>query len=127
HRGDEPEEQPDLRQLGAPGQAADGRAQLLADRAGLGAGEGGGEQGLGPHDGPGVAAPGVQHLQRWLSSSLPIPCYRSTSRAVTAALFSTPPVEETRYSWIRWNQPLDLLKTASRLRSHVKCGVELLD
>jgi hypothetical protein len=42
-------------------------------------------------------------------------------------LLLNPPVEETRYSWIRWNQPLDLLKIASRLRSHVECGVELLD
>src|SRR5438270_12979437 len=42
-------------------------------------------------------------------------------------LLLNPPVEETRYSWIRWNQPLDLLKIASRLRSHVECGVVLLD
>src|SRR5437870_826848 len=38
-----------------------------------------------------------------------------------------PPVEETRYSWLRWNQPLDLLKIASRLRSYAECGVELID
>src|SRR5712692_10320544 len=38
-----------------------------------------------------------------------------------------PPVEETRYSWVRWNQPLDLLKIASRLRERVECEVELLD
>ncbi len=42
-------------------------------------------------------------------------------------LLLNPPVEETRYSWLRWNQPLDLLKIASRLRSHVGCGIELLD
>jgi hypothetical protein len=42
-------------------------------------------------------------------------------------LLLNPPVEETRYSWLRWNQPLDLLKIASRLRSHVGCRVELLD
>jgi hypothetical protein len=42
-------------------------------------------------------------------------------------LLLNPPVEETRYSWLRWNQPLDLLKLASRLRSRVECGVELLD
>jgi hypothetical protein len=42
-------------------------------------------------------------------------------------LLLNPPVEETRYSWIRWNQPLDLLKIASHLRSRVKCGVEMLD
>jgi hypothetical protein len=42
-------------------------------------------------------------------------------------LLLNPPVEETRYSWIRWNQPLDLLKIASRLRSRVECSVELLD
>src|SRR5438132_7905867 len=38
-----------------------------------------------------------------------------------------PPVEETRYSWLRWNQPLDLLKMGSLLRSEVKCAVELID
>lgn len=42
-------------------------------------------------------------------------------------LLINPPVEETRYNWRRWNQPLDLLKIASWLRSHVECGVELLD
>src|SRR5207253_1078016 len=30
-------------------------------------------------------------------------------------------------SWLRWNQPLDLLKIGAYLRSQVKCGVELLD
>ena len=38
-------------------------------------------------------------------------------------LLLNPPVEETRYSWLRWNQPLDLLKLATRLRSQVGCGV----
>jgi hypothetical protein len=42
-------------------------------------------------------------------------------------LLLNPPVEETRYSWVRWNQPLDLLKIGSRLRSNVECGVKLLD
>ena len=42
-------------------------------------------------------------------------------------LLLNPPVEETRYSWIRWNQPLDLLQIGSRLRSRVECGVELID
>src|SRR5262245_58499411 len=48
-------------------------------------------------------------------------------RAKDRVLLVNPPVEETRYSWVRWNQPLDLLKLASRLRSRVRCGVELLD
>src|ERR1700739_4812796 len=42
-------------------------------------------------------------------------------------LLLNPPVEETRYSWVRWNQPLDLLKLASHLRSQIGCEVELLD
>lgn len=42
-------------------------------------------------------------------------------------LLLNPPVEETRYSWVRWNQPLDLLKLASRLRTRVECEVGLLD
>jgi hypothetical protein len=52
------------------------------------------------------------------------------SRKVTSrdrVLLLNPPVQETRYSWVRWNQPLNLLKLASSLRSHVGCGVELLD
>ena len=28
-------------------------------------------------------------------------------------LLLNPPVEETRYNWIRWNQPVDLLKIGS--------------
>ncbi len=42
-------------------------------------------------------------------------------------LLVNPPVEETRYSWVRWNQPLDLLKLASHLRDETGCKVELLD
>ncbi len=52
------------------------------------------------------------------------------SRRVTARdriLLLNPPVEDTRYNWVRWNQPLDLLKIASRLRSRVRCAVELVD
>jgi hypothetical protein len=42
-------------------------------------------------------------------------------------LLINPPVQETRYSWVRWNQPLDLLKLAARLRARVQCQVTLLD
>ncbi len=42
-------------------------------------------------------------------------------------LLVNPPVEETRYSWVRWNQPLDLLKLGSFLKEQVGCEVELLD
>lgn len=42
-------------------------------------------------------------------------------------LLVNPPVEETRYSWIRWNQPLDLLKLASHLRLQRGCRTELFD
>jgi hypothetical protein len=42
-------------------------------------------------------------------------------------LLLNPPVEETRYNWVRWNQPLDLLKIASRLRTRLGCSVALLD
>lgn len=42
-------------------------------------------------------------------------------------LLINPPVVETRYSWIRWNQPLDLLKIGSYLKSNVGCDVHLLD
>jgi hypothetical protein len=42
-------------------------------------------------------------------------------------LLLNPPVEETRYSWLRWNQPLDLLKVGSLLRSQTECAVDLID
>lgn len=42
-------------------------------------------------------------------------------------LLINPPVEETRYSWIRWNQPVDLLKIGGYLKTEVGCAVELLD
>src|SRR5947209_7389459 len=42
-------------------------------------------------------------------------------------LLVNPPVEDTRYSWIKWNQPLDLLKIASFLRTEIGCEVTLLD
>lgn len=37
-----------------------------------------------------------------------------------------PPAEDTRYNWVRWNQPLDLLKIGGRLLS-MGCKVDLLD
>src|SRR5262249_7602863 len=42
-------------------------------------------------------------------------------------LLVNPPVEATRYSWIRWNQPLDLLKIGAFLQREVGCSVNLLD
>ena len=42
-------------------------------------------------------------------------------------LLVNPPVEETRYSWLRWNQPLDLLTLGAYLKDKVGCSVELFD
>lgn len=42
-------------------------------------------------------------------------------------LLVNPPVQETRYSWLRWNQPLDLLKVGAFLKREIGCEVELLD
>src|SRR4051812_45025746 len=42
-------------------------------------------------------------------------------------LLVNPPVEETRYSWIRWNQPVDLLTLGAHLKEKVGCGVRLFD
>ena len=42
-------------------------------------------------------------------------------------LLVNPPVEETRYAWLRWNQPLDLLKIGGYLKESIGCEVELLD
>jgi hypothetical protein len=42
-------------------------------------------------------------------------------------LLINPPLVETRYQWIRWNQPLDLLKMSSFLKKEVGCEVKLYD
>lgn len=42
-------------------------------------------------------------------------------------LLINPPVIESRYQWVRWNQPLDLLKLSSFLKSEVGCDVKLYD
>ena len=42
-------------------------------------------------------------------------------------LLVNPPVFETRYNWLRWNQPLDLLRIGAYLKSNIKCDVELFD
>jgi radical SAM superfamily enzyme YgiQ (UPF0313 family) len=42
-------------------------------------------------------------------------------------LLINPPVEEVRYNWIRWNQPLDLLKLSSFLKSRGIRDVRLYD
>jgi len=42
-------------------------------------------------------------------------------------LLINPPVVDSRYPWIRWNQPLDLLKLGSLLRDSHECDVRLFD
>lgn len=42
-------------------------------------------------------------------------------------LLINPPVYDSRYAWIRWNQPLDLLKLGAFLRTNLGCQVEILD
>lgn len=42
-------------------------------------------------------------------------------------LLVNPPVMDVRYNWIKWNQPLDLLKLASLLKSQYICEVALFD
>lgn len=42
-------------------------------------------------------------------------------------LLINPPVVEARYQWVRWNQPLDLLKMSSFLKKEVGCDVRLYD
>src|SRR3954454_15552276 len=55
----------------------------------------------------------------------PLLSKRITSR--DRVLLLNPPVEETRYSWLRWNQPLDLLKLGAFLKKEIRCSVSLLD
>ncbi|WP_246943462.1 hypothetical protein [Bacillus pinisoli] len=42
-------------------------------------------------------------------------------------LLVNPPVQEVRYAWLKWNQPLDLLLLSSKLREEIGCSVEILD
>jgi hypothetical protein len=42
-------------------------------------------------------------------------------------LFINPPVIETRYQWLRWNQPLDLLKLSSFFKKEIGCETRLFD
>lgn len=42
-------------------------------------------------------------------------------------LLINPPVIESRYQWIRWNQPLDLLKLSTYLKVNFECDVKLYD
>jgi hypothetical protein len=48
-------------------------------------------------------------------------------RAKDRILLVNPPVVEARYQWLKWNQPLDLLKMGSFLRQEVGCEVKLYD
>jgi hypothetical protein len=46
----------------------------------------------------------------------------------TRVLLINPPVEERRYHWLRWNQPLELLRLSSWIREHEKnAEVRLFD
>lgn len=42
-------------------------------------------------------------------------------------LLVNPPVHDSRYAWLRWNQPVDLLRLGSFLEREVGCRVSLLD
>lgn len=42
-------------------------------------------------------------------------------------LLVNPPVQEIRYAWLKWNQPLDLLLLSSKLKEEKGCNVEILD
>lgn len=42
-------------------------------------------------------------------------------------LLINPPVVDSRYAWIRWNQPLDLLKLGTVLKQTHDCQVKLFD
>jgi hypothetical protein len=42
-------------------------------------------------------------------------------------LLVNPPVHDTRYAWLKWNQPADLLRLGTFLEREVGCTVSLLD
>jgi hypothetical protein len=47
--------------------------------------------------------------------------------SASRVLLINPPVWESRYQWIKWNQPLDLLKLSTYLKSEIGCQVRLFD
>src|SRR3954464_3570593 len=42
-------------------------------------------------------------------------------------LLVNPPVQDTRYAWLHWNQPFDLLRIGAFLKQEAGCKVDLLD
>jgi hypothetical protein len=52
---------------------------------------------------------------------------KTTCSSRDRILLINPPVIESRYQWVRWNQPLDLLKLGSYLKVHFDCDVKLYD
>jgi hypothetical protein len=63
-------------------------------------------------------------MPRAITANTLLNSYVSPSDCV---LLVNPPVEEARYAWLRWNQPLDLLKIGAYLKQCIGCDVELLD
>lgn len=56
--------------------------------------------------------------------------WREFLRSITSKdriLLINPPIKELRYAWYKWNQPLDLLKLSSYLKTNIGCEVELID
>ena len=49
------------------------------------------------------------------------------NQAQGRVLLINPPVIDSRYAWVKWNQPLDLLKLGSALSQTRDCDVKLFD
>src|SRR5262245_17039308 len=65
-----------------------------------------------------------------MAALIPTPAeyLKSALPAKAKILLVNPPVQEKRYHWLRWNQPLDLLRLSTRLKETVRpADIKLFD
>ncbi|MBN1891055.1 MAG: hypothetical protein JW850_23870 [Thermoflexales bacterium] len=62
-----------------------------------------------------------------MSNSDILSAQEALAQARGRVLLINPPVIDSRYEWIRWNQPLDLLKLGTKLTQERGCQVKLFD
>jgi len=66
-------------------------------------------------------------MERKLENQTALEYFKKNCSSRDRILLINPPVIEIRYQWIRWNQPLDLLKLSTYLKMHFECHVKLYD
>src|SRR5882724_10990290 len=66
----------------------------------------------------------MEHSMQIASSQIYV---SGNCRSADRILLINAPVIESRYQWVRWNQPLDLLKLGTFLKTEIGCDVKLYD